>query len=160
MQQQCLQTLWGTYNVGESITADPTASTNKCRRYSKRKRWIYVTKDEDNNGTFDHLDAITPSLFRRSRWRWIDDSIDLDDDNDGIFDTAEGDDTIDTDNDSTPDYKDTILMETDVQMPKKQDLQMLQRWRNRWNSYNANGTVAGSGYTPPADAPKWNGRLS
>ena len=35
------------------------------------------------------------------------DSIDLDDDNDGIYDTYEGDDTVDTDGDGTPDYLDT-----------------------------------------------------
>ena len=34
----------------------------------------------------------------------IDDATDLDDDNDGILDTDEGDDTVDTDGDGTPDY--------------------------------------------------------
>ena len=33
--------------------------------------------------------------------------LDLDDDNDGIYDTYEGDDTVDTDGDGTPDYLDT-----------------------------------------------------
>ena len=41
----------------------------------------------------------------------IDDVTDLDDDNDGIYDTYEGDDTVDTDGDGTPDYlRSTIQM--------------------------------------------------
>ena len=37
----------------------------------------------------------------------VPDETDLDDDNDGIYDTAEGDDTIDTDGDGIPNYLDT-----------------------------------------------------
>ena len=85
-----------------------------------------VPLDADNNGVADYKDAnYSGACLVDSDGDGVDDSVDLDDDNDGIFDTYEGDDTVDTDNDGTPDYLDTILMVTVVPMLRKQDLPML-----------------------------------
>ncbi|PQJ21591.1 thrombospondin type 3 repeat-containing protein, partial [Tenacibaculum sp. SG-28] len=74
--------------------------------------------DSNNNGVLDHLEAgpdadgdgiadACDSQEIDTDGDGIPDVTDLDDDNDGIYDTAEGDDTIDTDGDGTPDYLDT-----------------------------------------------------
>ena len=63
--------------------------------------------DADNNGIADHLDANYRIVCLEDvDGDGIDDSIDLDNDNDGIYDSYEGDDTVDTDGDGTPDYLD------------------------------------------------------
>ena len=110
--------------------------------------------DADNNGIADHLDAnYAVVCLIDSDGDGIDDSVDLDDDNDGIFDTAEGDDSVDTDGDGTPDYLDTDsdgdgcldVVEagyTDSNADGQVD----------GTGFNADGTVAGSdGYGIPND---------
>ena len=64
--------------------------------------------DNDNNGIADHLDSnYALACLEDIDGDGIDDSVDLDNDNDGIFDSYEGDDSVDTDGDGTPDYLDT-----------------------------------------------------
>ena len=64
--------------------------------------------DADNNGVLDHLDAsFAQACFEDNDGDGVDDDVDLDDDNDGILDTDEGDDSVDTDGDGIPDNKDT-----------------------------------------------------
>ena len=64
--------------------------------------------DADNNGIDDYLDSnYANACINDADGDGIDDATDLDDDNDGIYDTAEGDDTIDTDGDGIPNYLDT-----------------------------------------------------
>ena len=63
--------------------------------------------DSDNNGIADHLDpSYRVVCLEDIDGDGIDDSVDLDNDNDGIYDSYEGDDTVDTDGDGTPDYLD------------------------------------------------------
>ena len=61
--------------------------------------------DRDNSGIADYVE-LGPSACDNDN-DGVDDSVDIDDDNDGILDTNEGDDTVDTDGDGTPDYLDT-----------------------------------------------------
>ena len=61
-----------------------------------------VPSDANNNGIADHLDPNDMSACQDDvDGDGIDDVTDLDDDNDGIYDTYEGDNTIDTDGDGT-----------------------------------------------------------
>ena len=85
----------------------------------------YFILDNNNNGITDHLDPNDQSACQGDAdGDGIDDLTDLDD-NDGIYDAYEGDDTVDTDGDGIPDYLDLILMVMAVLMLLKQDLQIL-----------------------------------
>ena len=64
--------------------------------------------DADNNGIADHLDnTYADACIDDADGDGVDDITDLDDDNDGILDTVEGDATVDTDDNGIPDYLDT-----------------------------------------------------
>ena len=83
---------------GTSIAADGTVTGSD--GYS-------FPMDSDNNGIADHLDpSYRVVCLEDIDGDGIDDSVDLDNDNDGIYDSYEGDDTVDTDGDGTPDYLD------------------------------------------------------
>ena len=82
--------------------------------------------DADNNGIADHLDnTYADACIDDADGDGVDDITDLDDDNDGILDTVEGDATVDTDGDGIPDYLDTDSDGDGVQMLKKLDILML-----------------------------------
>ena len=67
-----------------------------------------IPVDTNNNGVVDHLEAsYDGACHGDTDGDGVDDAADLDDDNDGILDTDEGDDTVDTDGDGIPDNKDT-----------------------------------------------------
>ena len=84
---------------GTGIAADGTVSGSDGYGYPA---------DNNNNGILDHLDANDDAACESDAdGDGIDDITDLDDDNDGIYDTYEGDDTIDTDGDGIPNYLDT-----------------------------------------------------
>ena len=63
--------------------------------------------DTDSSGTTDHLEAGVAECNPDTDGDGMPDETDLDDDNDGIYDTAEGDGTADTDGDGIPNYLDT-----------------------------------------------------
>ena len=111
-------------------------------------------RDTDNNGIFDHLDPNYAVVCQDDAdGDGIEDSVDLDDDNDGIFDTAEGDDTIDTDGDGTPDYLDSDSDGDGCNDAKEAGYTDADNdGEVDGSGYNTNGTVAGSdGYGTPAD---------
>ena len=67
-----------------------------------------VPADVNNNGIQDYLEAAYDVACQEDAdGDGIDNLTDLDDDNDGIYDTAEGDDSVDTDGDGIPNYLDT-----------------------------------------------------
>ena len=111
--------------------------------------------DNDNNGIADHLDANYNAVcLNDSDGDGIDDSVDLDDDNDGIYDSYEGDGSIDTDGDGTPDYLDTDSDGDGCSDAKEAGYtDSNDDGEVDGTGYNTNGTVAGGdGYGIPADA--------
>ena len=63
--------------------------------------------DTDSSGTADHLESGVAGCLTDTDNDGNPDVTDLDDDNDGILDTDEGDETVDTDGDGIPNYLDT-----------------------------------------------------
>ena len=116
----------------------------------------YTTpNDTNNNGIPDYIESNYYGVcLPDTDGDGIDDSVDLDDDNDGIHDTYEGDDGIDHDNDGIPDYKDI-----DSDGDGCNDAREAGFTDNNndgivdGTGIAADGTVVGSdGYTTPIDA--------
>ena len=77
-----------TYNSIENINANPTTSTqiNANGTVSGSDGYAYPS-DADNNGVLDHLDASFAQACFEVYGDGVEDSVDLDDDNDGVTDT-------------------------------------------------------------------------
>ena len=110
--------------------------------------------DTDSSGTADHLEAGIAECNPDTDGDGIPDETDLDDDNDGIYDTAEGDDTIDTDGDGIPNYLDTDSDGDGCSDAKEAGFTDADEdGMVDGTGINADGTVAGSdGYVYPSDS--------
>ena len=110
--------------------------------------------DNDNNGIADHLDgSYSVACIEDADGDGIDDTTDLDDDNDGILDIDEGDDTVDTDGDGIPDYLDTDSDGDGCTDAKEAGFTDTDGdGEVDGTGLNTNGTIAGSdGYGVPLD---------